>query len=330
MDYTRLIDEFLDAVAKNENPKQHYNYIKVFSIIKNYVIEKNKSLEEMNIKELDELFFTRFTGRADSIKRIVTYCRRYIRWLQTTGHLSFRDAETHILFDLRYYNTSYITSHKLYRAAKLSSVFFSTEEYVDYMSTVFDEKLTQGDNTRYYTDIAVFYLSWLGFTIDEMLKLKKNDFDFSSRTIAGKYISDERMLTFLNKYNQSDTYEKLRKGHNFTTEEYVYNEYEFLKGKTTALNEMAIYNIFRTTRQRINEFNRDNIDNQIENKVDFNNIKKSALFEYIYTVQKISYFETTTSGVALFASFIKDEIPTSAIMPLIEDYNLWVEIRGSL
>jgi len=106
MDYTRLIDEFLDAVARNENPKQHYNYIKVFSIIKNYVIEKNKSLEEMNLKELDELFFTRFTGRADSIKRIVTYCRRYIRWLQTTGHLSFRDAESHILFDLRYYNLS--------------------------------------------------------------------------------------------------------------------------------------------------------------------------------------------------------------------------------
>ena len=328
MSYTSITDRYLQELSKELIAADKHNYLKEQTIlcqrICKYEDEYKKSFVDFSAVEVLEAI----AGDNPSTKTIGKYkemTKQYVDWLHKNNLISYENYATHVVFDER--NVSmFVKDSPVLRKKIEQKYFYSSEEFIDIIDKIYDEKLHRGDITRFSSEIATLYLLWQGFELSDIIDINKTDVDVSHQTIKNIYIYDKTMWDFLLNYNRTEIYQAYKGKKGFYYERYV-NSDTFIKGKKAEPTLKTLHTLVDEAKRRLKSA----VElNHIPSDLNFGAIKirTSGIFERLWIWEE-------TTGKTIDIKNINEVLKTlnnkerdrASSYYLVNDYKIWKEIK---
>lgn len=165
---------FLEEVTKDLSEKDAtrlYNlYTTVFNKIEESELFLEKEVNKFTIDELIDLFEKNGWTTLNAFRARKNHLKTYITWLNKKQSIILKKGDKLPISTISIDNISGIT--------KIKQLFIKDfDDLVDMLDTVFDTE-------QYIMFKLMAYLSWFGFTHNEIFNLLKTDVDFSNSTIS--------------------------------------------------------------------------------------------------------------------------------------------------
>lgn len=185
-------EQFINSLPENNSKLIISRFLKRFG---NYV-EKyyQKDLYNMSASEIKEGYVSLGVFDYGQIRSEISHMKKYIYWAQSSN---FAKQTGNSIENISPYDISIKNPLR-------KNLYKDIDDMIDKIKVVYPE--SEWDNCYYVP--SVICLSWLGFTIKEMLLLKNEDIDIDNkRIIFDNKIRvdniDDRIITILNKYKSN-------------------------------------------------------------------------------------------------------------------------------
>lgn len=319
------LHQFLQTVADVYGGQNNstYRVYKSFFIntLESYCLSENKDFVSFTTDDIVRVVTSKRIA-LNSARKYISFMRAYAEWLLKENKMDIISFEGHPVFDPS------ITA-KVEKSIQLSQVqksryFTSFQQFDSYLWQVFSPDTTQTPEiSRYYTDIAILYLAWMGFTTDEMLTLKTKD--VYDAGISYRIYPDESMARFFNIYVKTKSYTRYY-GNNGKKECFFITDGDkLLKGIEKPLDKYSLARAGRKatalSKKLLPTHFRYNTVLKMED------VRQSAIFCRIYQYETANPSLSATKIMQYFAVDIgvpADKIPSSTTANfLFREYSQW-------
>lgn len=305
------IDEFLSDLDGKTSPTYYINILRFFNKqLYPYYEKTGKRVEDFTIDDMAD--FMSHSKIALKIRSFENYCvliRKYMRWCLDRGYVTQEELDKYFAF-IPGVISNIFSNNKYTEQMAARKYFLSTQEYVQFVNTVFGAELSYQvdlirDVSRFDSAKAILYLLWLGFSANEIITLTNEDFDMHAKTMRNVKIIDKDIYSYFCYYKPRAGFLRLRqRGNEYPTD---YNDVShFIKGTFNACNLITVRNAIGLAQERQKLLDDDNKFKHII--INASTIFYSQLFEKCYRAENELLNATVTPSSKTVESYIRDII----------------------
>ena len=337
-DFKCRIEEFLKSLGDSEQVSQAY-FINIERFFNNqlypYCEKINKTIEDFTVDDMVNFMSqSKLALKIRSFENNCVYVRRYMRWCYDSGYITKEKLDAHFSF-IPNIITQIFHDGKYAQAVSSRKYFISTQEFVEFVDTVFGEELSYQideikDVSRFDSQKAILYLLWLGFSPEEIINLTIDDFDAKQKTIADVKITDKDIFSFFCYYKpRTDLLQLRKKGEEYSA---IYQDtYHLVKGIHNPCNLITVRNATITAQKRQKMLPENHKFRYIS--INASTIFYSQLFEKCYRAESeliASHMRVSKKTTeSLIKDIVKENIPQStevAVSKVLKEYVLYKTI----
>ena len=206
---------------------------------------QNKPISEYNREDFVEIISNFNTFTTNTFVKTKSNIHSYFEWLMSRGEMS--EEQLKIFSDIHFKDFNVTDSYSLYYFKDFNELYTSLEEAIKFRTEDDD------DEGEFDTLRAIDYLSWYGFTLEDLTNVLKKDIDRDRPIVyRGKnrisITVDEKCIEFLRAYAGTNTFMSRRYGRGKSEVSYRRTEYLIRTDRSEQLNSAAI----RAISSRIN------------------------------------------------------------------------------
>ena len=317
------LHSFLDLIAQkypgsnNSTYKSYKSFL--LKTLEVYCEQYNVDFVDFSTEDIIKTITSKRVA-VNGARRYISYMRQYGEWLLKENKISVTDWEIHPI------NKSNITKQVAesaeHQQVQKSRYFTSYQEFNLYLSQLFSQTTTgTEDISRFYTDIAILYLAWMGFSTDEMLQL--TNADVTPDGIKDRPYENIDMCNFFIMYRDRQFHIRYYGYSGTRIREWVREGNRLLKGTEGVPNKYRLHKAGLTATKLASKLPAEHP--RFNQKLKMEDVKQSGLFCRIYQYQQQHPHADNTTIISVFEKDMDTKIENSHTTGFLtmREYKIW-------